>query len=136
MPPIRHSRIFVSNAAYVALGGALGSTTRWALSVVLGSAAGLVAVNMVGSVLIGSLYGWLDAHPKSAGWIKPFVGTGVLGGFTTYSSAILLTRFFADTQQWISLLLVFVGLPLACVLGVWFGYWITHVPHPLTEAPS
>jgi fluoride exporter len=73
----------------VALGGALGSVARYAAqSAVLtrlgaGFPFGTLAVNLVGAALMGLLAGVL------AGRVTPtalFLGTGVLGGFTTYSA--------------------------------------------------
>lgn len=108
-------------AGWVALGGGVGSAARWALAEVLGGLTGLLVVNIVGCILIGVLYGWLDVLDNQPEWIKPLLGTGFLGGFTTFSSAILLTSELATTQQWVPLIAMLIGLPLACVLGVWFG---------------
>ena len=49
---------------------------------------GTLAVNVVGSLLMGLVVGWL-ALRAGAGWsqgAKLFLATGVLGGFTTFSA--------------------------------------------------
>lgn len=70
--------------AAVAAGGALGALARWAVgSAVAGSPAGIVAVNVAGCLLIGLLV----ARHRHAPLLRAFAGTGVLGGFTTFSTA-------------------------------------------------
>lgn len=58
-----------------------------------GSAASLLAINVLGSGLLGVLVG---AIPDRRAWLRPFAGTGVLGGFTTFSAAIATTVGLAD----------------------------------------
>lgn len=76
----------------VALGGALGSTLRYAMSVGLARVAGgafpwhTLTINLLGSFALGVV---LFAWPSSS-WMTPAVRlgltTGVMGGFTTYST--------------------------------------------------
>ena len=79
---------------YVALGGAIGALLRWATVQLVAAPMGTLIVNVVGSFLIGVLFVALaDAGPK---W-QPFLITGVLGGFTTFSAYSLDTmRLFED----------------------------------------
>ncbi|NTV40176.1 MAG: CrcB family protein [Demequinaceae bacterium] len=44
----------------------------------------IVAINLIGSALLGALMGWFAVH--DAPWWIPGLGAGVLGGFTTFSS--------------------------------------------------
>lgn len=49
---------------------------------------GTLAVNIVGSSLMGLIVGWL-AFRGATGWTQPlrlFLTTGILGGFTTFSA--------------------------------------------------
>lgn len=80
-------------AAWVALGGAIGSVLRWIAVVIAvqrlgaGFPWGTLAVNVAGSFAIGALAEWaaggfLGVTPT----VRLFVATGVLGGFTTFSS--------------------------------------------------
>ena len=74
----------------VALGGALGASARYMTNVAAmrlfgpGFPWGTVAVNVVGSFLMGAIVIVL-AH-KDAPRMAPFLMTGVLGGFTTFSA--------------------------------------------------
>ena len=78
----------------VFLGGGLGSVARLAVgraSLALPGPAlpwGTLAVNIVGSLIMGVFAGWL-AFKAGEGWSQPlrlFLTTGVLGGFTTFSA--------------------------------------------------
>lgn len=127
--PRPHAAYFYT-PALIALGGAAGSVARWFLGKALGSVMGLFAVNVIGCVLIGLLYGRIDAHPTCPTWLKPLFGTGFLGGFTTFSSAILLTADTITIGHWPLVYSLVLGQPLACVLGVGLGnqiarFWVT-----------
>ena len=76
--------------AAVATGGALGTVARWAAAIAsptppTGFPWMTLAVNVLGCFLIGVLVALVTdvvaAHPL----VRPFLGTGVLGGFTTFS---------------------------------------------------
>ncbi|WP_214368048.1 fluoride efflux transporter CrcB [Pseudonocardia sp. H11422] len=75
----------------VAVGGALGALARWGVGIVLptprgGFPLGTFAINVVGCLLIGALIvaitELVDTHPL----VRPFVASGFLGGFTTFSA--------------------------------------------------
>lgn len=86
--------------AVVAAGGALGTLARWALSLGLaprpGSTPGFpwatFTANISGCLLLGALTGFLADRRPSSRLVRPFVGVGVLGGFTTFSALMLETR--------------------------------------------
>ena len=74
----------------VALGGALGALGRYGLSEALTTSPGQLPLatlltNLSGCLALGVLAG---ARPD-APWLRPFLGTGVLGGFTTFSAFAL-----------------------------------------------
>lgn len=75
----------------VMLGGALGSgarhLTQRAMLALFGPALplGTLTVNVVGGLLMGLLIGVLARVGGSENW-RLFVGVGILGGFTTFSS--------------------------------------------------
>jgi CrcB protein len=73
----------------VALGGALGTLSRYALDRGLPTAPGhfptaTLLINLSGSLLIGLLLPM--ALISTRRWIRPFAITGILGGWTTYSA--------------------------------------------------
>jgi CrcB protein len=74
-----------------ALGGALGALARWAIAEALpGSPGGwpwaTLLVNLTGCLLLGALLAALAARSPEPSWARPFLGIGVLGGYTTYST--------------------------------------------------
>ncbi len=80
----------------VALGGAIGAAGRYLSGVgiarlfgVTGFPLGVLAVNIVGSFLMGALVVFLARRGLTH--LNPFLMTGVLGGFTTFSAFSLET---------------------------------------------
>ena len=85
---------------HVAIGGAVGAVLRYQLSRAmtgwLGAPAMMqfpwatLAVNALGSLLMGVLWGWLAARggsdPASTDQLRLLLATGLLGGFTTFSA--------------------------------------------------
>ena len=95
-------------SSYVALGGAIGSLlryqagrgmTRW-----LGAQAvtafpwATLTVNVVGSLAMGLLAGWLARHGQGGEQWRLFLGVGVLGGFTTFSAFSLEMMLLIERQ--------------------------------------
>ncbi|MFF5477548.1 fluoride efflux transporter CrcB [Streptomyces sp. NPDC012935] len=82
----------------VALGGAIGATARYAVSLWWPVQSGgfpwaTFWTNVVGCAMIGVLMVIItDVRPVHR-LVRPFVGTGVLGGFTTFST------YAVDIQQ-------------------------------------
>jgi len=74
----------------VALGGALGASARYVFNVSLPRLLGhgfpyaTMTVNVLGSLLMGVLV--VVLAEKSGNRFAPFLMTGVLGGFTTFSA--------------------------------------------------
>lgn len=64
----------------VAIGGAIGAVLRYVTVASFGAPWAVLAVNVVGSFAMGVAFGVLSAR------LSPFVMTGVLGGFTTFSA--------------------------------------------------
>jgi CrcB protein len=81
---------------HVALGGAIGSVLRYQagrwITHWLGVQAvtqfpwATLAVNALGSVLMGLLAGWLARHGPGGEELRLLLGVGMLGGFTTFSA--------------------------------------------------
>ncbi|MGP3533384.1 fluoride efflux transporter FluC [Microbacterium sp. RD1] len=75
----------------VVLGGALGTAARAGLAVVFDVPLGVLVVplvNVCGAFALGVLTGVLlrRAETPASRSLRMFLGTGVLGGFTTYSA--------------------------------------------------
>ncbi|PKW26787.1 fluoride efflux transporter FluC [Phycicoccus duodecadis] len=75
----------------VAAGGVLGSLGRWAVGLALPHTAGgmpwaTVVVNVTGAFAMGLLVAFLVDRPGVHRLLRPFVGVGMLGGWTTFST--------------------------------------------------
>ena len=70
-------------ALYVAAAGALGVLARYGLTVALAGAWTVVAINLAGSFLLGLL---VTAGGDLSEDARVALGTGFLGGFTTFST--------------------------------------------------
>ncbi|NYG06734.1 CrcB protein [Phycicoccus badiiscoriae] len=78
----------------VAAGGVLGSVGRYAVGLALPHDTGAFAwstflVNVTGSLGMGVLVVWVLSMTSPHPWLRPFLGVGVLGGWTTFSSFAL-----------------------------------------------
>ena len=80
---------------YIIIGGAVGSVLRFVISDFIASKntsdfpTGTFTVNIIGSFLIGFLFGCLSLNGELDDKVKFLVFIGFLGGFTTFSSFAL-----------------------------------------------
>ncbi len=110
----------------VALGGALGALARYGLALALPAEPGTFPwatflTNVVGGLLIGILIAALtevrQAHPLA----RPFLVTGILGGFTTFSTyAVDVQHLLAAHAVGTALVYLF-GTLAGALLATWVG---------------
>jgi len=82
--------------AAVAAGGALGSAARYGLALAWPTPPGslpwaTLVTNLTGCALLGALMQVIATRIAPHRLVRPFLGTGVLGGFTTFSTYALET---------------------------------------------
>jgi fluoride exporter len=113
----------------VLLGGALGSGARHGVNLiaprVFGSAApyATAAVNMIGALAIGVLAGMMDAQRLSMTPIeRALYLTGILGGFTTFSSFMLDSLVLWQTGSTVKAVVNLVGQLLLGAMLAYAGY--------------
>jgi CrcB protein len=92
---------------WISAGGAIGTAARYLVSVALANALGpalpygTFAVNVVGSFLLGVI---MQAGAGQDAVLSPttrvVLGTGVMGGFTTYSAFNYETLRFVESGSW------------------------------------
>jgi CrcB protein len=83
--------------AAIAAGGVLGSLGRFGVARALPDEPGMFPaatfiVNVSGSFAMGLLFVWVVSMRRPHPWLRPFLGVGVLGGWTTFSTYALETR--------------------------------------------
>ncbi|HEX8001181.1 MAG TPA: CrcB family protein [Mycobacteriales bacterium] len=86
--------------ALVAAGGAAGTVLRWRIGLDVRPGAfptAILVVNVVGSGLLGYLAGRVPVRGPRSEAVRLALGTGVLGGFTTFSTyAVEVARTLDD----------------------------------------
>jgi len=117
----------LGDLALVAGGGSVGTALRFALSTAVPPSAAplaILAINVAGAFALGALLEAVAHRPGPASTrLRLLLGTGVLGGFTTYSTLADDTAQLLDLGRWTAgsgyaLLSVVLGL-VAVVLGLW-----------------
>ncbi|MBD8868290.1 fluoride efflux transporter FluC [Nocardioides donggukensis] len=113
--------------AAVALGGALGALGRWAVGELTPPSPGFpwatLAVNVAGTLLLALLPAVPLVRRRPA--LPLFLGTGVLGGFTTLSAYAEESRSMLADGSTGPALAYLVGTLLACVAAVHLGHHFT-----------
>ncbi|OLT22971.1 hypothetical protein BJF81_12075 [Ornithinimicrobium sp. CNJ-824] len=107
----------------VALGGAVGSLLRWGLEGWVeawgGGHVGTLLVNVLGCLIMGVLLTWRRLRSVPV-WAPPLLGTGVLGGFTTFSGYAVWARVVPSAER--TSALVHLGLtPVLCLAALAAG---------------
>ena len=122
--PARHGHVDGAMLATIAAGGATSAAARYLIGATWPTPAGAfpastLAVNLLGCALIGVLMVLITEVWSRQRLIRPFLGTGVLGGFTTFST------YTVDIQQLVAgahvdTALLYLSLtPIGALLAVW-----------------
>jgi len=108
----------------VACGSALGGVCRYLVGLMLPTTVGFpwatLCVNVVGSLVLGALSGFLSAHGGSAA-IRAFAVVGFCGGFTTFSTFSLEALRMVESSQWGLLAAYLSASLLSGIVAVWIG---------------
>ena len=87
----------ITSVAAVAAGGGIGASIRYELALHLSLVtppafpAVTCAINISGAFLLGALMMLILEHWPPTRFVRPFVGIGILGGFTTFSTFVVET---------------------------------------------
>jgi CrcB protein len=114
----------LKNFLLVGLGGGFGSMVRYASGLLIGTKIfpyATLAVNVLGSFLIGLVFAIsIKAEPLSLNW-KLFLASGICGGFTTFSAFSLENMGLLQSGK-VGMAAVYIALSIvlgiaACFLG-------------------
>jgi CrcB protein len=102
-----------------------GALARYGLGLAFPTAAGAfpwttLAINVSGCLLIGILISIVGTHPV---W-RPLLGTGVLGGYTTFSAYVVDAERLLDHGRTGTALLYLGGTLVAALLATYAGHRI------------
>ncbi|MGW3569931.1 fluoride efflux transporter FluC [Streptomyces sp. NPDC000941] len=114
----------------VAVGGAAGAVARYGASLLWPTAAGIFpwttfVVNAIGCALIGVLLVLITEVWAAHRLVRPFFGTGVLGGFTTFSTYAVDIQRLVDGGSPATGLIYLAATPLAALTAVWAAVAVT-----------
>ncbi len=129
--PPRPVHLSPANVALVAVGGAAGTGMRHWISVATPHWAGVpvatFGINVIGAFLLGVLLELLAGSVLDSGWSRRLrlgIGTGGLGGFTTYSAlatdTVTLAAAHPGQAAGYALGTVIVGA-VASIAGIWLA---------------
>ncbi len=111
----------------VFFGGGLGSALRYLLGKQLPTSHlqlpwSTFMVNLIGSLIIGSLFGYMATKHKLSNDIIVFTITGFCGGFTTFSAFTKESFYFLKNGQSHLFFYYVLGSIIFGLLCVWIGY--------------
>lgn len=123
--PLRRERLW-DLLLVIAAGGAIGGGLRHLVNVIVppgrdGFPWSTFTENVVGSFAIGVLMVYLLEVWRPNRYLRPFLGVGVLGGFTTFSSFALDTRALLADSDYAVAGLYLVGSIAAGLTAAYLG---------------
>ncbi|MDA3624675.1 fluoride efflux transporter CrcB [Saccharopolyspora sp. WRP15-2] len=120
----------------ISLGGGIGALARFGIAQWLPTGPGQFPwatfwTNAIGCFLIGILMVLITEVVSAHRLVRPFIGVGFLGGFTTFSTYAVeihnLLKPGSVGTAFAYLVGALLAAGLAVVLGVWFTRWATGV---------
>ncbi len=122
----------MSNLVLVALFGAIGSVSRFALIqatpkiTYVNFPVGTILVNLIGSFFIGVVASMFDKHLLSSE-VRTFIVFGFLGGFTTFSAFTYEVFNLVKSGNYLNLFVyLFVSIVVSLFL-FYFGYKLVKI---------
>jgi len=117
----------------VALGGALGSVMRYLLDGFIQSVVrsdfpfGIFIVNITGGLVMGLLTELMALKWNVSLEARTFLITGVLGGYTTFSTFSLQSALLIERHAYGMAAVYIVGSAVLSILALFAGLWIVRV---------
>ncbi|MBE0459531.1 fluoride efflux transporter CrcB [Pseudoalteromonas sp. KG3] len=111
----------------IAAGGASGACLRFFISETMlkllgrGFPFGTLAVNILGSLLIGILYGLIERGIITASPAKTLIGIGFLGALTTFSTFSMDSLVLLQQGHFFKMALNIVLNVAVCIFMAWLG---------------
>lgn len=131
-PAHRPERTPWSVLAVISAGGALGALARYGIGYALPPSPGgfpwaTFTINVTGCLLIGALMVLVNGVWNGHRLVRPFLGVGVLGGYTTFSTYVVdIQRLVNHGSAGIALAYL-AGTLVAALLAVYAGASLTRL---------
>ncbi|MFC4055205.1 fluoride efflux transporter FluC [Actinomadura syzygii] len=145
VPPRRRwdlGREHWSTLAAISAGGVCGALARYGISTALPHRSGafdwaIFVINVSGCLLIGVLMVLITEVWRAHRLVRPFLGVGILGGYTTFSTALVEVQRGVQDEMARSALLYLFGTLVCALLAVQAGVWLTRLlSRPRTRAAA
>ncbi|MEN8650016.1 CrcB family protein [Streptomyces sp. 21So2-11] len=112
--------------AAISVGGALGALARYGAALLWpGSVWTTFGVNVLGSALIGVLMVLVSEQGRGHALVRPFLGVGVLGGFTTFSTYAVDLAQLLEEGEAVTAMAYAAGTFVAALGAVWAAAAVT-----------
>jgi CrcB protein len=112
----------------VALGGAIGSVARYAVSTlqspVVAFPYAIFFVNLSGGFLMGVVTALLSLKFNVSSEMQVFLTTGILGGYTTFSTFSLQSALLIERNDFMTATIYVLGSAILSVVALFTGLWI------------
>ncbi|MBO1766722.1 MULTISPECIES: CrcB family protein [unclassified Allobranchiibius] len=119
--------------AMISIGGVVGAVGRYRVGVqwptsAVGFPWTTFFINVIGSTLLGALLGGIELRTAWARW-RPLLGTGVIGGFTTFSTFAVDNQRLVRDGHTITALSYATATLAVCAAGTMAGDYLVHRSH-------
>lgn len=116
--------------AVISAGGVLGALARWGLNLALPTGRGAFpwatfTENVSGCLLIGVLIVLVTEVWLGHRLLRPFLGTGLLGGYTTFSTYVVDTQRLVAADAAGTALAYLLGTVVAALAATYLGVALT-----------
>jgi len=114
----------------VAAGGAIGSVARYLLDGFIQSLTrspfpfGIFVVNITGGLIIGVLTEMMALKWSVSQEMRSFLVTGILGGYTTFSTFSLQSALLIERQAYGQAAVYVTGSVVLSIVGFFAGTWL------------
>ncbi|MCK2216354.1 fluoride efflux transporter CrcB [Actinomadura sp. ATCC 31491] len=127
--PAQRAELHWPVLAAIAAGGALGALARYGAQSALPAPPGgfpwaTFAVNVTGCLLIGVLMVVITEVRRAHRLVRPFLGVGVLGGYTTFSTYVVDVQRTLGAGAPVTALVYLAGTMAAALAAVATGMWL------------
>ncbi|WP_370949215.1 CrcB family protein [Amycolatopsis sp. cg5] len=120
------TKVPASTLAVIAAGGAIGACARYGATLLWPTEATAfpwttLAINVTGSALLGFVLVLIIERATVHALVRPFVGTGIIGGYTTFSTYAVDAQRLIGNGHAVTAMIYLMTTILTALAAVWAG---------------